>query len=54
MRQEPPELNVLATFEVSLDQFLAGETKFSQTLAQAGVQVSTSNSSLPIKYVSGA
>lgn len=39
MRHEPPELNVLATFEVNLDEFLIGESIFTKTLIKEGVQV---------------
>ena len=39
MRQEPPELNVLATFEVNLDEFLTGESVFTKSLIKEGAQV---------------
>lgn len=40
MRHEPPEYNILASFEANLEEFLTGEVEFCKTLAKSGVKVS--------------
>jgi len=58
MRHEPPEYNIMASFDIDLSEFLSGESEFSKTLSKVGVQVSASNLmvvishdlSLPVKF----
>lgn len=39
MRHEPPEYNVLATFDIAMNQLLAGQKTITLTLKKEGTQV---------------